>query len=59
MIVYILAEFLWHFLFATLGTYIGSWFVGEDKPNHKTNLKIAFWVGLFMTFLWLMIKNKI
>jgi membrane protein DedA with SNARE-associated domain len=59
MIIYILAEFLWHFLFATLGAYIGSWFVGEDKPKHKQKLIIGFLVGLFMTFLYLFINNKI
>jgi len=56
---YILVEFLWYFLFATLGAYIGNWLSDSDKFQHKTNLIIGFLVGLFMTFLYLFIDNKI
>lgn len=59
MIIYILGQFLWHFLFATLGAYIGNHFSDSDKIKHKTNLIIGFLVGLFMTFFWLIIDKKI
>lgn len=50
MIVGILFNFLWYFLFATLGAYIPDWFIYKNNPpKHKLNLIIGIIIAALFT----------
>lgn len=50
MIFEILFNFLWYFLFATLGAYIPDWFIYKNNPpKHKLNLIIGIIIAALFT----------